>query len=148
MFILEAADRYRESLMNIDGSCHCGRVAFEAIIDPRPVSVCHCTDCQTLTGSPFRVTVLCPGERIRMTGTAARIYAKVGDNGRTRFQHFCPECGTPVFTSGEGNEAEDWGIRWGSIRQRAELKPARQIWRRSAVHWLCDVDGLPGHATD
>ena len=43
------------------GNAHCGYVTFEADIDPRAVSICHCTDCQTLTGSPFRVTVICSG---------------------------------------------------------------------------------------
>jgi hypothetical protein len=42
--------------MQIDGQCHCGRIAYQAEIDPVRVSVCHCTDCQALTGSPFRVT--------------------------------------------------------------------------------------------
>jgi hypothetical protein len=85
--------------MNIDGQCHCGRVTYTADIDPARVSICHCTDCQTLTGSPYRVTVICPAEHIRMTGNAPKIYAKSGDNGRTRFQHFCGECGSPLFTS-------------------------------------------------
>ena len=44
--------------MRVDGQCHCGRVSFEADIDPQAVSVCHCTDCQALTGSPYRVTVI------------------------------------------------------------------------------------------
>jgi hypothetical protein len=90
--------------------------------------------------------VICTGEQIRMTGKPPKIYAKTGDNGRTRFQHFCTECGSPLFTSGEGNEADDWGIRWGSIRQRDRLKPARQIWCRSAVPWIHEVAGLPGPA--
>jgi hypothetical protein len=137
-----------EDAMKVDGQCHCGMVSFEATIDPARVSICHCTDCQTLTGSPFRVTVLCQGERIRMTGKAARIYAKVGDNGRTRFQHFCPECGTPLFTSGEGDEAEDWGIRWGSIRQREHLPPRRQIWCRSAAPWTDSLRALPARPMD
>ena len=71
--------------MNIDGQCHCGSVTYEADIAPERVSICHCTDCQTLTGSPYRVTVICSGEQIRMTGKAPKVYAKTGDNGRTRF---------------------------------------------------------------
>jgi hypothetical protein len=96
--------------MNIDGQCHCGSVTYQADIDPERVSICHCTDCQMLTGSPYRVTVICSGEQIRMTGKVPKVYAKTGDNGRTRFQHFCPECGSPLFTSGEGGP-DDWGIR-------------------------------------
>ena len=78
-----------------------------------------------------------------MTGAPAKIYAKIGDNGRTRFQHFCAGCGSPLFTSGEGGP-EDWGIRWGSFRQRGQLEPARQIWCRSAAPWINDIRDLPG----
>ena len=134
--------------MHVNGQCHCGRVTFEADIDPQAVSICHCTDCQALTGSPFRVTVLCSGNQIRTTGQAPKIYAKAGDNGRVRYQHFCSDCGSPLFTSGEGEQTDNWGIRWGSIRQRALLKPVRQIWCRSAVPWLGEVAGLPGRPMD
>src|SRR5882757_5268529 len=106
--------------MLIDGQCHCGRVTYEAEIDPDQVS---------------------------MTGSPAKIYSKTGDNGRPRFQHFCAECGSPLFTSGEGGP-DDWGIRWGSIRQRGQLRPVRQIWCRSAVSWINDLAGLPGRPGD
>jgi hypothetical protein len=132
--------------VNIDGQCHCGLVSYQAEIDPERVSICHCTDCQRLTGLPYRVTVICPGEQIRMTGMAPKVYAKTGDNGRTRFQYFCPECGSPIFTSGDGEP--DWGIRWGSIRQRHLLKPTRQLWCRSAAPWIDDLRDLPGRPTD
>lgn len=134
--------------MKIDGRCHCGLVTFEADIDPERVSICHCTDCQTLTGSPYRVTVLCSCEQIRLTGKAPKIYTKVGDNGGKRLQHFCPDCGSPLFTSGEDNGALDWGIRWGSIRQRDKLEPTRQIWCRSAAPWINDLAKLPGRPAD
>ncbi len=134
--------------MRIDGGCHCGHVTYEAEIDPARVSICHCTDCQTLTGSPFRVTVLTARQHIRLTGSPPRLYAKTGDNGRRRLQYFCPECGSPVFTAGEGDEADSWGIRWGSIRQRRELVPRRQIWCRSALPWIHGLGGLPGAETD
>ena len=134
--------------MQIDGQCHCGRVTYQAEIDPQHVSVCHCTDCQQRTGSPYRVTVICSGEQIRMmTGQTPKIYAKKGDNGRTRFQHFCEECGSPIFTSGKGGP-DDWGIRWGSIRQRDQLKPTRQIWCCSAASWIHELAALPARPGD
>jgi hypothetical protein len=134
--------------MHVDGECHCGHVTFEAEIDPQAVSICHCTDCQSLTGSPFRVTVICSGEQIRIQSGSPKIYAKTGDNGRKRLQHFCADCGSPLFTSGEGVQTDDWGIRWGSIRQRDRLKPVRQIWCRSAAPWIKDVQGLPARPMD
>ena len=93
--------------MQVDGHCHCGQITFEAEIDPEAVSVCHCRDCQILTGSPFRVTAICTAAAIRLTGGKPRVYGKRGDNGRMRFQHFCCDCGSPLFTSGEGEQADD-----------------------------------------
>jgi len=134
--------------MKIDGQCHCGHVRYEAEIDPERVSVCHCTDCQALTGSPYRVTALTARDRIRLTANAPKLYIKTGDNGRKRHQYFCPECGSPLFTTGEGADAEEWGIRWGSIRQRGELRPKRQYWCRSAAPWSGDLRALPAEATE
>jgi hypothetical protein len=93
------------------------------------------------------VTVICSADQVRMTGKAPKVYAKAGDNGLTRFQHFCDECGSPLFTSGVGGP-DDWGIRWGSIRQRDRLTPKRQIWCRSAVPWINDLRDLPGRPGD
>lgn len=134
--------------MQIDGGCHCGHVTYRADIDPERVSICHCTDCQVLTGSPYRVTVICSGAQIWMTGKSSKTYAKAGDNGRKRIQHFCPECGSPLFSSGEGDQSDDWGIRWGSIRQRDRLAPRRQIWCRSAAPWIGGLDGMPERPMD
>lgn len=134
--------------MKITGGCHCGHVRYEAEIEPERISICHCTDCQRLTGSPYRVTVITGMDAIRMTADPPKIYVKLGDNGRKRFQHFCPQCGSPLFTSGEQGGPSDWGIRWGSIDQRFALKPRRQIWCRSAVPWLDEAISLPGSERD
>jgi hypothetical protein len=40
--------------MKVSGRCYCGQISFEAEIEPDNVRVCHCTDCQTLSGSAFR----------------------------------------------------------------------------------------------
>ncbi|TRX72727.1 GFA family protein [Pseudomonas mangiferae] len=134
--------------MHIEGQCHCGHVAYQAEIDPQRVGVCHCTDCQALTGCAFRITVSAPRQAITLTANPPKVYEKHGDNGKKRLQHFCPECGSPLFTSGEESEDGEWGIRWGSIAQRAALEPKAQIWRRSAVGWLDRVPSLPGSDTD
>ena len=130
--------------MHIDGQCHCGHVKYEAEIDPGKIAICHCTDCQQLTGSAYRVTAITPTSSLRLTANSPKVYRKYGDNGRPRLQSFCPECGSPLFTSGEGAAAATTGIRVGTINQRRELKPSRQIWCRSALPWIGDISGLPG----
>jgi hypothetical protein len=134
--------------MKIEGQCHCGHVSYEAEIDPDQVGICHCTDCQTLTGSAYRVTVLAARDQVRMTGEMPKLYTKTGENGRRRLQYFCPDCGSPIYTTGEGAEAEEWGLRWGSIRERRLLTPKRQVWCRSAAPWAGDLSTLPGREAD
>ncbi|MCD2175403.1 GFA family protein [Rhizobium sp. C4] len=134
--------------MQIDGQCHCGRVTYEAEIEPDEVGLCHCTDCQRLTGSAFRVTASTPASRFRLTGNSPKRYEKRADNGALRLQFFCGDCGSPIYTTGEGPDADMIGIRWGSINQRNDLKPASQFWCRSAVGWLGEISHLPGHDGD
>ena len=55
--------------MHIDGRCHCGAISFEAEVDPETTGICHCTDCQTLTGTAFRVTVKAQAEDYVLRGT-------------------------------------------------------------------------------
>ncbi len=69
--------------MKIDGSCHCGKISFTAEVDPTRVSVCHCTDCQVLSGSPFRVSVAASVDRFELHGQAKR-YVKVAQSGNHR----------------------------------------------------------------
>ena len=82
--------------MHIDGQCHCGFVTYEAEIDPADVGICHCTDCQQLTGSAYRVTAGAARENFRLTGGEPKLYVKIGANGRQRLQFFCPNCGSPI----------------------------------------------------
>ncbi len=124
--------------MHIDGACHCGRIRFEAEVDPAQVSVCHCTDCQTLSGTAFRVSVPAGRAHFRLLSGEPKRYVKIAESGNRRVQGFCAECGTPIYATNEG-EAEVYNLRVGAIRQRAELSPVLQIWHRSAQNW---VDGL------
>lgn len=134
--------------MQVTGRCHCGNISFDAVIDARAVSICHCTDCQRLTGSPFRVTVVAAREDLRLTGGEPKVYRKLGDNGRARLQFFCDNCGSPMFTTGEGEDAKIWGLRWGSIDQRERLKPQAQYWCRSEAGWVGDIVSLPRRDRD
>lgn len=134
--------------MRIDGQCHCGHVKYEAEIDPDKVSICHCTDCQQLTGSAYRVTAITLTADIRLTASPPKVYVKYGDNGRTRLQSFCPECGSPLFTTGRGDDAAATGIRLGTINQRRELRPSRQIWCRSSLAWIDDLATMLGADQD
>lgn len=129
--------------MKVDGSCHCGNITFDAEVDEGKVVVCHCTDCQTFSGSAFRVVVPARADSFRVRGGTPRIYVKRAESGAKRVQAFCPVCGTSLYSSAEENPTQLF-VRISSIRQRASLRPAVQIWHRSAVTWLEDLGSVPG----
>jgi len=52
--------------MKIDGRCHCRHITYEADIDPDKILICHCTDCQTLSDSAFRVVAYNSGRRFQV----------------------------------------------------------------------------------
>jgi len=123
--------------MHIDGRCHCGAIRFTAEIDPNGVTLCHCTDCQVMSGSAFRTIVAAPIASFRLEG-APKAYVKVADSGSRRAQAFCPECGTPLYGSAIENPTSVT-IRLGCVAQRDQLPPVTHIWQRSAVPWLGDL---------
>jgi len=128
--------------MKVQGSCHCGSVTYEAQVDPERVSICHCTDCQQLTGSAFRVTVRALQKDFVLLSGAPSTYVKTADSGAQRAQVFCPHCGSPLYTYAVGSH-ETYGLRVGCIAQRRELVPRHQIWCQSALPWAMDIHGLP-----
>lgn len=126
--------------MKVEGQCHCGKIAFEAEVEPGAVRVCHCSDCQTLTGSAFRANVTAPAATFRLLRGAPKIYLKTADSGAKRAHAFCPDCGTPIYAAAPANP-ESYSLRLGTLGQRARLgPPQRQIWCRSALPWSL----LPG----
>jgi len=120
--------------MKVDGSCHCGSIRFSAEVDPSKVMVCHCTDCQKLTGSAFRVVVPAPIASFVLHGEPTR-YVKVAESGAKRVQAFCPQCGSPVFALAQENPTQV-SLRVGGLDQRNLLLPGLQIWKRSALPWV------------
>ncbi len=134
--------------MKVDGACHCVAIAFEASIDPQKVRICHCADCQQLSGTAFRVMVPCAESEFHLVSGNPKIYIKVAESGRRRQQAFCGNCGSPIYaTSDEPPGGRTLGIRVGVLRQRNELVPTRQYWFRSAVPWLPAMPNVVVHGT-
>lgn len=127
--------------MKVTGSCHCGRIGIEAEIDPERVRICHCTDCQKLSGSAFRITAPVAERDVAFSGDAPSTYIKRSEAGGERLHGFCGNCGTPLYATTPAGEDRTFGLRVGLLDQRAQLAPRRQFWLRSKLPWL---PGLPG----
>ena len=129
--------------MKVQGSCHCGMLSYEAEIDPDKVGMCHCTDCQQLTGSAFSTFVPVPKDAFRLRSGRPKLYVKTAESGNKRAQAFCPECGSPLYGAAPVADPPSFLLRVGAIRQRAQLRPKVQVWCRSALDWAMDVRAIP-----
>jgi hypothetical protein len=129
--------------MHVNGRCHCGAVRYEAEVDPKMVGVCHCTDCQMLSGSAFRVTAPADLGSFRLLQGVPRVYTKTAESGRLREQAFCEVCGSQLYAVSPGPEPRVYSLRVGTLEQRAQLAPQRQIWTRSQLPWAGEIASLP-----
>jgi hypothetical protein len=134
--------------MKINGGCHCGYLTYEAEADPERTSICHCADCQRLTGTVFRTSIPAAEGTFRMLSGEPTIYVKTGDSGGKRAQAFCPRCGSPIYAAGAGDGPKIYNIRVGTTRQRDQLVPKRQIWCQSQQSWLAAIPTMPAFDKD
>ena len=130
--------------MKIDGACACGAIKVEAEADPEKTNMCHCTDCQTATGTAFRVSVPVAGTDLKVTGRPATYLKTTADSGNPRLQGFCGTCGTPIYSTSPGEGVQPmYMLRVGILRQRDQFVPRRQIWWRSARNWVTQIASVP-----
>ena len=127
--------------MKIEGCCHCGRISYEAEINPDYVIICHCTDCQTISGAPYRVTVPVRTENFKLRGQP-KTYVKTADSGNKRVLAFCADCGSAIYSTSL-EDRRVFSLRLGAVKQRAQLIPKSQGWCRSALPWAMDIGHIP-----
>ena len=130
--------------MKVTGGCHCGAIRYEAEVDPATAGICHCTDCQQMSGTAWRASVRARAEDLKLAGEP-RVYIKTAESGTRRAQAFCPTCGSAIYAVTPGDE-RIYSLRLGSVDQRAELPPRFQIWCDSALPWALDISAVPGRA--
>lgn len=131
--------------MIVHGACHCGAIAYEAEVDPARAVVCHCGDCQTLSGAAIRASVPAKAEDFHLLKGTPKTYVKTAESGNKRVQVFCGDCGSPLY-SADAVGGKVYSLRIGVMAERAQLPPQRQIWCEAALPWtrdLLDVPGMP-----
>ena len=125
--------------MKIEGGCHCGFITYIGEADPEKTAICHCTDCQTLTGAAFRTVIPVPDHAFKIISGEPAIYVKTAESGAKRAQGFCPRCGSPIYSTAAGDGPKEYFVRVGTVRQRDRLIPKVQIWARSRQSWVNDL---------
>ena len=128
--------------MRITGGCFCKKIRYTANIDPKTVTICHCTDCQINSGTAYGVVVgVTNGEFILEDGELT-YFEKIADSGARRSLAFCSTCGTRIYAKPADGKPGRFGIRVGTVDQRGSLKPRQQAWFNSALDWVTNITNL------
>ena len=106
----------------VTGGCLCGKLRLTASGAPYRVGLCHCLDCRKHHGALFHASAIFPETAVTVEGET-RSYA-----GR----HFCPACGSPVF-SRSGDEVE---VNLGALDEPDQFTPTYELWTERRESWL------------
>jgi hypothetical protein len=119
----------------ISGHCLCGSIRYSTDADPVVQAVCHCTDCQRQTGSPFTVVVGVPRAALTLEGDTLASFTTIGeDHGGETERSFCSACGSPIF-SVAAVAPELALLKAGTLDDGSWLEPALEVWTNSAQPW-------------
>lgn len=133
----------REKQMHVDGQCHCAMIRYEAEVEPGTMAICHCLDCQMLTGTAYRANIQAPAPTFRLLTGKPKTYIKTAESGTQRVHAFCGDCGSPIYACAPDNPTT-YSLRVGCLRQSANLgSPARQIWAKRRLPWVSTLTDVP-----
>ena len=110
------------------GGCLCGRVRVAAAGSPLRVGLCHCLDCRKHHGALFHASAIFAESAVEATGDPASY--------KGRF--FCPDCGSSVFSTSDG-EVE---IHLGALDEPGVFAPSYELWTTRRETWLPPFEGL------
>lgn len=116
------------------GSCQCGESCYEFTGEPLTCYACHCTDCQTSTGSAFTLSMIVNEADIKITkGNLNK--NNISINGSEVQRHHCPNCGIAFWYSAKEHPGI-LALKPGTFDDTYWFKPIAHLWVRSAQPWV------------
>ena len=121
----------------INGECLCGNVQYQVPAQPTTQVLCHCTDCQTISGSAFYTANVVPLESVKLTLGEPVAYSVTADSGRINTRKFCPTCGTRVWA--ELPKLGMASVNGRTLKDADHFQPQATHMPASAPSW-CRLD--------
>ena len=115
-------------------SCACGALTVTVSAPLRQVHVCSCANCQRKTGSAFSYNSFFADDAVTIAGEH-RVWRGSSDSGRWNDVHFCPTCGSTVFSKLEALPGLT-AVSSGCFADPTFAKPERLWWASNRQRWL------------
>lgn len=136
--------------MPLSGGCRCGAVCYVISRDDLPpVYGCHCSACQSGSGSAFSEQAVIHDASIEASGPVLN-YQFTRPDGRLGHLRLCAECYTRLWSTNDALPGVAL-VRAGTLDRSQELIPKAHIWTKRKQPWLkipADVPQWPESAPE
>src|SRR5215471_17325971 len=117
------------------GGCQCKRHRYVITGLPFTLYACHCTECQTQSGSAFGMSMPVPRDAIDGNFADLKTWSRTAASGRTVKARYCGECGTRLFHEPSRNP-KIINVKPGTLDDTAWIQPVGHLWLDSAQPWF------------
>jgi len=124
-----------------DGNCECKAIAYQYDGEPLTCYTCHCTDCQTSTGTAFDLAMIAYLKDVTIVKGKTTVNT-VTYNGDKVHKHRCNHCGTTLWITAD-KYPDLISIKPGTFSETNWFKPIAHLWTRSAQPWVCFDESIP-----
>lgn len=127
--------------MMITGRCFCGNIKYEFEDLILNSGICHCYDCQRLTGGVAWPFIVVLDQSLSIQGTVKE-FTRTGASGKKVHMGFCETCGSTVF-----GRPEFWPhirtISASSLDDPQYFSPSVYVWTQDAPQWFLFDPDIP-----
>ena len=116
---------------------------YRMIDAPLFVHCCHCTSCQTETGSAFVINALVESDRVEVTKGVPEPVLTPSESGKGQQIWRCPSCRVALWSNYGGATDILRFVRVGTLDRPGDLPPDIHIYTRSKLPWVQLPEGVP-----
>jgi hypothetical protein len=127
--------------MSMEGGCTCGTVRYRLNRAPMFIHCCHCTSCQTETGSAFVINALIESSEVETLAGDPMPVMTPSESGRGQQVWRCPTCHVALWSNYGGSKDVLRFVRVGTLDEPGDVPPDIHIYTRSKLPWVRIPDG-------
>lgn len=122
------------------GRCACGHIHYSLQDAPLFVHACHCTCCQTESGSAFALNGIIEAHRVTLHRGRPQEVLTPTPSGNGQIFARCPICRIALWSIYSGAGPRFFFVRLGTLDDTSGLRPDIHIYTSTKQPWL-DLSG-------
>ena len=125
----------------MNGSCLCGRIAYEVTCLDTAIEHCSCRTCRKAHAAAFNTSAGVRRDHFRWIRGAEFLARYESSPGKQRC--FCSGCGTHLVAEIAGDD--ELILRVATLDEDPGVRPVCRIWASHEVPWLAYGPEVPAH---